>query len=114
MKRSERSSENLEKEIADIYYLYEEIRSLVKDQDDNLELIDDFISNSQEDLQITEEELNISENITPDWKRYYLILSGAGIGSLFYLYSPYLILPSIIGGSLLGDSLSKYLNKNYF
>lgn len=99
--------QEIESELNETFYLFEEIYEEIKKQDDELKTIEDSIIKSKHENVIAEEEVKQLDNIN-DINRpsLYHIIIGGGLGSCIIAYNPYIGIGGIIGGMIIGSSIS--------
>ena len=99
----------IEEETKNIFTLFEELQNEVKKEDENLNIIEETINKVDNEIKISETEI---ENVKKsNFLNYTTALFGAGLGSIVILYNPYLCIGSIIAGGICGYYSGSYLNK---
>ena len=100
----------IEEETKNIFTLFEELQNEVKKEDENLNIIEETINKVDNEIKISETEI---ENVKKsNFLNYTTALFGAGLGSIVILYNPYLCIGTIIAGGIFGYFSGSYLNKN--
>jgi t-SNARE complex subunit (syntaxin) len=101
----------IQTETEDVFYLFEELREEVESSNSQIETIEDYIQTCKEEVKTTEE-INCENTIQikSDQKTKLIIstILGVGVGSLFFIYNPYVAIGTSIGGGMIG------IISNYF
>lgn len=97
--------EKLEKEVEDVFYLFEELREDIKKDEENLNLISEAIIEDKKEIENSKKEIEVVH-------QHYLktiskTLVGGGIGSLMFIYNPFLGIGTTVAGLAAGYFLSK-------
>ena len=99
----------MEKEIEEVFYLFEELYQEANQSTETLTTIQDKIETINTEVKETESELMEGNNIQQDrYLKFLFPVLGLSVGSLGIIYSPYLGIGSIIGGGIVG-SVASYL-----
>lgn len=107
--------EAIEEELKDVFYLFEELKNENIKQSSSFTHISDIIENSKNEISESENQVNQSKE---EQDKYSYISSvtggliGAGLGSLVFIYSPYIAIGTTIGGFIGGYSLPFLKIKN--
>lgn len=100
---------NINDEIKEIFYLFEDLEEEVKKSQIKIDTIEDNIEEITEEVNETEEEVDKSKQETN--KNYnislYMILGG-GLGSFIIAYNPYIGLGGIVGGMFVGSVIGYF------
>jgi hypothetical protein len=100
---------NMEKEIEEVFYLFEELYQETNKSNNTLTTIEDKIEAIKTEVKESEKELLISKDTKESiYTKVLFPVIGLGLGSLGIIYSPYLGIGSIIGGGIVG-SIASYL-----
>lgn len=100
---------NMEKEIEEVFYLFEELYQETNKSNNTLTTIEDKIEAIKTEVKESEKELLISKDTQESiYTKVLFPVIGLGLGSLGIIYSPYLGIGSIIGGGIVG-SIASYL-----
>lgn len=99
----------IETESKEIFYLFEDLYNDIKQQDKELETIEETINKSVEKIKQTNIEITEIEEITESGyvKQFTGMILGGSIGSLVFLYNPYVAIGTVIGGVIVGGILPK-------
>ena len=95
----------VKKEIDEVFYLFEDLYEEVKNQDKQIQTIEDTIEKTKENAFATEEEIKEVESQSTNLSYYYMLVGG-GLGSFATIYNPYIGIGSILGGMVLGGVIS--------
>lgn len=99
----------MEKEIEEVFYLFEELYQETNKSTPSLTTIEDKIETIKSNVKQSEQEIIQGEIIQEkSISKYLFPFLGAGLGSLGVIYSPYLGIGFIIGGGVIG-SVTSYL-----
>jgi len=94
----------LETEVQDTFYLFEEVKNLIEKQDENIKHISEELEQTKTKVFETEIKLETQyENI--ETTNYKGMLIGATLGSLVVIYSPYLAIGSVLLGGWIGKNV---------
>ena len=88
--------EKLEKDVVLLNTLFCELHHIIKEQNQQLDTLEDSISRSTSDVSIAHKDIIISNNTTH--RSVKNIIIGTGLASIVYLYNPYLAIGTVLAG----------------
>jgi len=95
----------MKQEIDEVFYLFEELYEEVKNQEKDIQTIQDTVEKTKELTNNTEDEIKEAETQSTNMSYYYMLMGG-GLGSFVTIYNPYIGIGSIVGGMVLGGVIS--------
>lgn len=109
--KKQKNIKSLNDEIKEVFYLFEELEKEVKKSQIGINTIEDNIETIKEELNETEESVNIAkiekERNFNSFISLYTILGG-GIGSFIIAYNPYFGIGGIVGGMFVGSVIGYF------
>ena len=95
----------LETEVQDTLYLFEEVKNLIEKQDENIKHISEELEQTKTKVFETEIKLEETQYEKIETTNYKGMLIGATLGSLVVIYSPYLAVGSVLLGGWIGKNV---------
>ena len=97
--------ENLEKEVVLLNTMFKDLDHIVKQQGEQLNTLEDSIITSKEDVFIANKDIVLANGFSSSLTSFKASIIGVGLGSIIYVYNPYLAIGSMILGGYVGYSL---------
>ena len=98
--------ESLEKDVALLNTMFTDLNNMVKDQGQKLDSLEDSIVTTKSDVSTAHKEIIVANHFSRGLASIRSSIIGIGVGSLVYLYNPYLAIGSMLVGGYIGLSLS--------
>ena len=95
----------LETEVQDTLYLFEEVNNLIVKQYENIQHISDELEQTKNKVFDTEFKIEEAQYEKIEMTNYKCMLIGATLGSLVVIYSPYLAFGSVLLGGWIGKNV---------
>ena len=102
----EQTFESLEKDVALLNTMFTDLHDIVKDQGQKLDSLEDSIVTTKSDVSNAHKEIVVANHFSRGLASIRSGIIGIGVGSLVYLYNPYLAIGSMLVGGYIGLSLS--------
>lgn len=110
--------EKIEDEMKDIFYLFEELKNENIRQSETVTVLSDLLEQTKNEINSTENnitEAKVENDLYIYTKSIKSGLIGAGLGSLLFIYSPYIAIGTTVGGFITGYTLpyvSSYISSD--
>jgi t-SNARE complex subunit (syntaxin) len=98
--------ESLEKDVALLNTMFTDLQDMVKEQGEKLDSLEDSIVTTKSDVSTANKEIVVANHFSRGLATIRSGIIGIGVGSLVYLYNPYLAIGSMLVGGYIGLSLS--------
>lgn len=103
---NEQVFESLEKDVALLNTMFTDLNDMIKDQGQKLDSLEDSIITTKSDVSAAHKEIVVANHFSRGLASIRSSIIGIGVGSLVYLYNPYLAIGSMLVGGYIGLSLS--------
>ncbi|NDB60087.1 hypothetical protein EB001_16800 [bacterium] len=98
--------ESLEKDVVLLNSMFSDLHDMVKEHGEQLDTLEDSIIATKSDVSNAHKEIVVASTFSNALTSIRTGIIGVGIGSLVYIYNPYLAIGSMIVGGYIGLSLS--------
>ena len=97
--------ESLEKDVVLLNSMFTDLHDMVKEQGQQLDTLEDSIITTKSDVSKAHKEIVVASTFSNSLTSIRSSIIGVGVGSLVYLYNPYLAIGSMLVGGYIGYSL---------
>lgn len=105
-KNRQKKISEIGEETKEMFWLFEELKEEVLNQENKLQTIEDNIEESKIKVETSENIIVESESVSNKLHKLYYAIIGGGFGSLAFIYNPYIGLGALTGGIVIGSVLS--------
>jgi hypothetical protein len=98
--------ESLEKDVALLNTMFTDLQDMVKEHGQKLDSLEDSIVSTKSDVSTSHKEIVVANHFSKGLASIRSGIIGIGVGSLVYLYNPYLAIGSMLVAGYIGLSLS--------
>jgi t-SNARE complex subunit (syntaxin) len=98
--------ESLEKDVLLLNSMFNDLHDIVKQQGHQIDTLEDSIVTTKSDVELAHKDIVSAKGFSSSFNSIRNSAIGVGLGSLVYLYNPYLAVGSIVLGGYLGYSIS--------
>ena len=108
---SQRNKKILEigEETKEVFWLFEELKDEILNQQQSIQSIQENIEETKQFIENTEEnieEIRDSKSLSDKLHKLYYAIIGGGLGSIAFIYNPYIGGCALAGGLIIGGILS--------
>ena len=105
---SQRNKKILEigEETKEVFWLFEELKDEILNQQQSIQTIEDNIEENKHLIEDTEEKIKESKSLSDKLHKLYYAIIGGGLGSIAFIYNPYVGGSALAGGLIIGGILS--------
>lgn len=96
-------------ETKEVFWLFEELKEEILNQQQSIQTIQDNIEENKNSIENTEEkieQIKDSATLSNKLNKLYYAIIGGGLGSIAFLYNPYIGGSALAGGLIIGGILS--------